>query len=289
MKAIYKHEFSNYIHSISAWLFCAAVLLCVGIGSMLYNTVATYASFELVLGSGYVCLAAAILIPVLTMRAIAEEKKQKTDQLLYSLPLSSTKIVLGKYLAILTLFLVPTLIICIYPIILSQYGDVYLPTSYGTIVAFYFMCAAMIAIGVFISSLTENQGFAAGITILILLFNYFCVTLAETIPSSAMVTFIVICIFILILGFIMEAMTGNENLSYGISIALLIVAGVVYFFNQSAYEGLLPVIMEQISLYERFYIIVNGVFDLTTIIFDMTVIIFFLFLTVQSMEKRRYN
>lgn len=287
MKAIFKHEFFNYIHSISAWLFCAAVLLCVGVGSMLYNINATVANFEYVLG--FVCLALVILIPVLTMRIIAEEKKQKTDQLLYSLPITTTKIVLGKYFALLTLYLVPTLVIATYPLILSQYGDVYLMTSYGSLVAFYFMSAAMIAIGEFVSSLTENQGFAAGITILILLVNYYCVSLSEFVSSSAMGTFIVICVFILLLGFVMEAMTGNDNVSYGIAIVLLLAAGGIYFFNSSVYEGLLPRIMEQISLFERFYTIVNGVFDLTAIVFYLTVIVFFLFLTIQSMEKRRYN
>lgn len=287
MKAIFKHEFLNYIHSISAWFFCAAVLLCVGIGSMLYNINATVANFEYVLS--FVCLALVILIPVLTMRIIAEEKKQKTDQLLYSLPLSTTKIVLGKYFSLLALYLIPVLIIALYPLILSQYGDVYLATSYGSLVAFYFMSAAMIAIGEFVSSLTENQGFAAGITILILLLNYYCVRLSEVVSSSAMGTFIVVCVLILLLGFIMDAMTGNENISYGTSIALLLVAGAIYFFNQEVYEGILPTVMEQISLFERFYTIVNGVFDLTSIVFYVTVIIFFLFLTVQSMEKRRYN
>lgn len=287
MKAVFKHEIFSYIHSFSAWLFGAAVLVCIGIGSMLYNINATVTNFEYVLS--FVCLALVILIPVLTMRVMAEEKKQKTDQLLYSLPISSTKIVLGKYFALLVLYLVPILIISVYPLILAQFGDVYLPTSYGAIVAFYFMSAAMISIGVFISSLTENQGFAAGMTILILLLNYYCVSLSEFVSDSAMGTFIVICVFILILGFIMEALTNNENVSYGICIALLVVAGVVYFFNQSVYEGLLKSIMQQISLFDRFNTIVNGVFDLKAIVFYLTVIIFFLFLTVQSMEKRRYN
>lgn len=287
MRAIFKHEFLSLFHSLSAWLFCAAVLLCVGIGSMIYNINATVANFEFVLS--FVSLALAILIPVLTMRVIAEEKKQKTDQLLYSLPLSTTRIVLGKYFALLALYLIPILVISVYPLILAQYGDVYLATSYGSLFAFYLMSAAMISIGMFISSLTENQGFAAGMTIVFLLLNYYCVSLSEFVSASSMGTFIVVCILILILGFVMEAMTQNDNVSYGISIVLLLAAGALYFFDPDAYEGILPLIMEQISLFERFYTIVNGVFDLTSIVFYLTVIVFFLFLTVQSLEKRRYN
>ena len=65
--------------------------------------------------------------------------------------------------------------------------------------------------------------------------------------------------------------------------------GVIYFVDSSKFEGLLPNVMKQLSLFERFHTFVNGVFDLTAIVYDVTVIIFFLFLSVQSLEKRRYN
>src|SRR5690606_32828554 len=104
-----------------------------------------------------------VIVPILTMRVIAEERKQKTDQLLYSLPITTTQVVLGKYIALLAVYLIPLCIISLYPLIFSRFGDVYLPTSYGSILAFFIMGSALIAVGVFISSLTENQGFAAGI------------------------------------------------------------------------------------------------------------------------------
>ena len=112
------------------------------------------------------------------MRVIAEERKQKTDQLLYSLPITTTQVVIGKYLALLTVYLIPLCIICIYPLIFSQFGDVYLLTSYGSVFAFFVLGAALIAVGVFISSLTENQGFAAGIGIAVILLNYYSVSLS---------------------------------------------------------------------------------------------------------------
>lgn len=105
MKAVLKHELRSYCHSLSAYLFCAFLLLFVGVGAMLYNIESAVANFEYVLK--FVCIGLAVIIPVLTMRVIAEEKKQKTDQLLYSLPLTTSQIVMGKYLAMLTVFLVP--------------------------------------------------------------------------------------------------------------------------------------------------------------------------------------
>ena len=287
MIAILKHELLGYFHSLTAYIFWAVMLVFVGIGTMLYNIQAGVANFEYVLS--FVSIGLCILIPILTMRTIADERRQKTDQLLYSLPLSTTKIVMGKFFAILIIFLIPMIIVSIYPLIFAQFGDVYLPTSYGSIVAFCLMGAAFIAVGIFISSLTENQGFAAGITIAVLFLNYFIVSLAENVSSSAFGSLVVLCIIWVILGLVVDYLTKNDNVSFGAAIVLVLITGIVYFIDSSKFEGLVPNIMSVISLFDRFYTIVNGVFDLTVIVYYITVIVFFLFLTVQSLEKRRYN
>ena len=183
MIAILKHELRLYFHSLTAYVFGAFLLLIVGIGSMLYNLQAAVSNFEYVLS--FSSMVFAVIVPILTMRVIAEERKQKTDQLLYSLPISTTKVVVGKYLALLALYLIPLAIISTYPLIFSQYGEVYLLTSYGSLIAYFIMGAALIAIGVFVSSLTENQGFAAGIGIAAILLNYFSVSLAEYVSATA--------------------------------------------------------------------------------------------------------
>ena len=287
MTAVLKHELSGYFHSLTAYIFSAFLLAFVGIGAMLYNIQSAVANFEYVLS--FVCLGFVIVIPVLTMRVIAEEKKQKTDQLLYSLPIKTSEVVAGKYLALLLVFLVPLCIVCVYPLIFAQYGEVYLLTSYGSLFAFFLLGAALIAIGVFISSLTENQGFAAGITIPVILLNYYSVSLAEHVTATAFGSFAALCVFAVVIGVVIRFLTQNENLAYGISILLIIMLGVAYFVDSAKFEGLLPDIMTKLSLFERFYSFVNGVFDLTAIVYYVTVIIFFLFLSVQSLEKRRYN
>lgn len=287
MVAILKHELRNYFNSLTAYVFGAFLLVVVGIGAMLYNLQAAVSNFEYVLS--FSSLVFVVIVPILTMRVIAEERKQKTDQLLYSLPLSTTKIVIGKYLALLILYMIPLCVIAFYPLIFSQFGEVYLVTSYGSLFAFFGMGAALIAIGVFISSITENQGFAAGIGVAVILLNYFSVSLAEYISATAFGSVIAIVILIVLIGWIINHLTKNRNLAYGVTLGLMATTTITYFIDESQFEGLLPSIMKKFSLFDRLETFVNGVFDVTAVVFFISVIAFFLFLTVQSLEKRRYN
>lgn len=287
MTAVFRHELRMYFHSLTAYVFGAFLLAFVGIGSMLYNLQAAVSNFEFVLSFG--CLVFVVIVPVLTMRVIAEERKQKTDQLLYSLPITTTQVILGKYLALLVVYLIPLCIICLYPLIFSQFGDVYLLTSYGSLFAFFAMGAALIALGVFISSLTDNQGFAAGIGIAVILLNYYSVSLSEYVSSTALGSVIAMCVLVLAAGGIIYCLTKNENLAYGFCFLFIVGILLTYFFDTGKLEGLLPDIMAKLSLFERFYVFVNGVFDVTALVYYAAAAVFFLFLSVQSLEKRRYN
>ena len=287
MIAIFKHELRSYFHSLTAYVFGAFLLAFMGLGAMLYNIQAAYSNFEFVLSFGSLVLV--VIVPILTMRVLAEERRQKTDQLLDSLPITTVEIILGKYLAMLVLFLIPMAVISLYPLIFSQFGDVYLPTSYGSILAFFIMGSALIALGMFISSLTDNQGLAAGIGIAVILFNYYSVSLSEQVSSTAIGSVIATLVLILILGAVIRFLTKNENLAFWCCIALIAVVIALFYLDSSAFEGLLPSLMAKLSLFDRFTVIVNGVFDMTAIIYYLSVIVFFLFLSVQSLEKRRYN
>ncbi len=287
MIAVWKHELRNYFHSLTAYVFGAFLLAVVGLGAMFYNLQAAVSNFEFVLN--FSSLVFVVIVPILTMRVIAEERRQKTDQLLYSLPISTTQVVLGKYLALLVVYLIPLCVISLYPLIFAQFGDVYLPTSYGSIFAFFLMGAALLAVGVFISSLTDNQGFAAGISIAVILLNYYSVSLAEYVSATAFGSLLALYVLVLLLGGIVRYLTKNEALAFGVCLALIVALAAAFLLNSAMFEGLLPAIMEQLSLFERFNAFVNGVFDLTAVVYYLSVTVFFLFLTVQSMEKRRYN
>ena len=287
MIAVLKHELRLYFHSLTAYVFGAFLLAFVGIGAMLYNIQTAVSNFEFVLSFG--SLVFVVIVPILTMRVIAEERKQKTDQLLYALPITTTQVILGKYLALLVVYLIPLALISLYPLLFAQFGEVYLPTSYGSILAFFVLGAALIALGVFISSLTDNQGFAAGIGIAAILLNYYSVSLSEYISSTAFGSLAALCVLVVLLVMLVKYLTKNETLAYFGAGGLLVLIMGFYMYDPTKFEGLLPQVMANLSLFERFYVFVNGVFDMTAIVYYLTVIIFFLFLAVQSLEKRRYN
>lgn len=287
MIAVLKHELRIYFQSLTAYVFGAFLLIVTGIGAMMYNIQAAVSNFEYVLSFGSIIFV--VIVPILTMRVIAEERKQKTDQLLYSLPITTTQVVIGKYIALLAVFLLPMGIICFYPKMFSHYGEVYLPTAYGSLFAFYLMGAALISIGIFISSLTENQGFAAGIGIAVILFNYFSVSLSEYVSATAYSSLITFVFLIVAFGAVIRNLTKNDWLAGGLVFMLFLGLILTFTIDSTLLEGLLPKIMKRLSLFEQFEIFVSGIFDLTALTFFFSVIVFFLFLTVQSLEKRRYN
>ena len=287
MNAIFKHELRLYFESMTAYVFGAFLLLFIGIGSMLYNLRSAVSNFEFVLS--FAAIVFVVIVPVLTMRCLSEERKQKTDQLLYSLPITTTQVVLGKYGAVLVVFLLPLCFIALYPIMFAQFGEVYLPTAYGSLAAFFLLGAALLAVGVFLSSLTDNQGLAAGLGIGVILLNYYCVSLSEYVSSTAAGTAIALVVLIAALGFLVKALTRSTPAGAGASLLLLAALGLCYALDSTALEGFLPAMMKKISLFERFNTFVNGVFDLTNVVYFLSVTLFFLFLTVESLEKRRYN
>ena len=287
MIAVWKHELKNYFHSLTAYVFGAFLLAFTGIGAMLYNIQAAVSNFEYVLSFG--SLVFVVIVPVLTMRVIAEERRQKTDQLLYSLPITTTQVIAGKYLALLVVYLIPLCVISLYPLVFAQFGEVCLLTAYGSIFAFFVLGAALIALGVFISSLTDNQGLAAGIGVAVILLNYYSVSLSEYVSATAAGSALALAVIALLLGVVIRYLTRNGNLAYWVSFILIFGIAALYVLDSTMFEGLLPNIMEKLSLFERFNVFVNGIFDMTAIVFYITVIAFFLFLSVQSLEKRRYN
>lgn len=287
MKAVFKHELRQYFDSMTAYVFGAFLLLFIGIGSMLYNLQSAVSNFEFVLN--FASIVFVVIVPVLTMRTLSEERKQKTDQLLYALPISTTQVILGKYAALLLVFLIPLCFVALYPLLFSQFGEVYLPTAYGSLFAFFLLGAVLIAVGVFLSSLTDNQGLAAGLGIGAILLNYYSVSLSEYVSSTAIGSLVTFAVLIVCLGLIIRALTRNDMLSIAVGLVLLAALIGVYALDGTALEGLLPDIMKTLSLFSRFSVFVNGVFDLTGVVYFLSVTVFFLFLAVQSMEKRRYN
>mgnify|MGYP000264253363 FL=1 len=122
-----------------------------------------------------------------------------------------------------------------------------------------------------------------------ILFNYYSVSLSEYVSSTVLGSVAALTVLIVALGLVIRYVTKNENLAYGVSFVLVALVCVVCWVDPSVFEGLLPSVMKQLSLFERFNTFVSGVFDLTAIVYYLSFSLFFLFLSVQSLEKRRYN
>lgn len=287
MRAVLRHELSSYFTNLSGYVFGAFLLLFAGIYTMVYNIQSAIVNFEYVLsGMSFVFL---VIVPILTMRVLAEERRQKIDQLLYSLPLTMAQVVLGKYLAMLVIFAVPLLIISLYPIVLTSFGNVYLPAAFSAIVGFFFLGAALIAIGMYVSSVTESQAVAAGLCFVVMLLNYFISDLADMASTEAFGSLLALAVVWLVACAAVYLMTKNGFAALVSAAVLLGGTVAAYLLDPTAFEGLFPEIMEKISLFEQFYAIINGVFDLRSIVYFCSVTGVFLFMSVQSMEKRRWS
>ena len=287
MFAIYKKELKNYFINMTGYIFIGFMLAVTGIFTTLINLISTYPSFENVLSN--ITIVFLLIIPILTMRAVAEERHSKTDQLLYSLPVSVTQIVLAKYLAMFTVFLIPVGIIGLYPLILSIFGTVYLGTAYGALLGFTLLGGALIAVGMFMSSLTESQVIAAVTSFGVIFAMYLMSAIASLIPAGAMASLVAFAIVVLIFAAIVYSLTKNSTVA-GITAAAgaFILAG-IYFINSSIFDGLFANVLNWLSVFDRFSTFTTGLFDLTSVVYYVSLIILFVFGTVQSVEKRRWS
>ena len=182
MMAIFKREFRAYFQSFIGCLFIGAILFITGLYVTVYDLLSGVPNISYAISS--ILFIFIISVPILTMRVIAEEKRQKTDQLILTAPLSVGRIVSGKFLALAAVFTIPVLIICIYPLVLAQFGTVPLLESYVAVLAFYLYGLTCIAIGIFISSLTESQVIAAVITFAALFSGYIMAGICSVISST---------------------------------------------------------------------------------------------------------
>ena len=288
MRAIYKREFQSYFRSMTGNVFVALLVVFTGIYFMAYNLNMGYPYFSYSLaGSLMVYLVA---IPILTMRSFSEERKNKTDQLLLTAPVSLFKVILGKYLAMISVLAIPMVIFCLFPLIIKMQGTAYLGIDYLSILVFYLLGCVYVAIGMFISSLTESQIIASISTFWILLVLYLWNGILGFLPSSAIGGLIgILLLFTVAVGYIYH-MTGNVILSGGLEL-LGIVAGVVtYLVKSSLFENLLTNCLSGLALTDVFSGIAdNSILDVSGIVLYLSLIVIFFFLTVQTFQKRRWS
>ena len=220
MCAIYKKELRAYLTSMTGYIFMAVLLAVTSLYYVANCLVGGYPVFGAILSSVYFVLL--IIVPVLTMRSMAEEKRQKTDQLLMTAPVSLWKIVLGKYLAMVTIFLIPMAILCLYPLILLQFGSVSLPMAYTAILGYTLFGAACLAIGLFLSAVTESQVIAAVLTFGVLFFLNMASGIANVIGASGLLASILnaLCIYQPFINFV-QGMFDLTGILYYVTVIVL--------------------------------------------------------------------
>ncbi len=287
MLSIYKRELRSYFTGFMGYLFIAVMLLFVGIYVSIINLSNAYPTFEFTLYNlDYIYL---IIVPIITMRIFAEDRRRHTSELLYSLPLKLSSIVLGKYLALLTVLAIPCAVYCCFPAIFSLYGAVDIATSYSSILAFFLMGAALLAIGMFMSSLTENQLIAAVLSFGAVLLSYLMASLTVYVPSSAYGSLFCFVIVILLCAVLIRVLTKSTFFAACCAIVAELILSIVYICKASLFEGLFSKFLSALSVYSRYENFMAGLFDWNGLVYYLTVIVLFLFFSTLSLEKRRWS
>ena len=285
MLAIYKREFKSYFQSMVGCVFVAFLVAFTGIYFTAYNLNAGYPYFSYTLSGSLIVFI--VGIPLITMRSFAEERKNKTDQLLLTAPVSLTKIVLGKYLAMISVVAIPNLIFCIFPLLIKMNGTAYLKTDYISIGVFFLLGCVYVAIGMFMSALTESQMIAFITTFGLLLILYLWNGIIGFLPSSAIGS--LIGLIVVLITYVYH-MTENWMLSAVLEVLGIVASVATYIVKSSLFENLLTKILGKLALADVFTDITNNhIVDITGIVLYLSVIAIFIVLTIQAIQKRRWS
>lgn len=288
MLAIYKRELRSYFCSMIGYIFMAAVMIFTGI-YFVSNNLATglpYLSYTLVNSM----LIYIVVVPILTMKSLAEERHSKTDQLLLTAPTSVSSIVMGKYLAMMTVFAIPLAIFCICPIIIAMGGNSYIFGDYMAIFCVLCIGALFVSIGMFISSLTENQIIAAVVSLVVLLLLYMWDSLITFIPTTAIGSLIGSFVILALLMLCVWLFSRNRIITIALSAVGVIALTACYCVEPSMFDNLIPTLLSSFSINTVLYnFCYYYVFDLGGLFMCLSVAAMFVFLTVQTIQKRRWS
>lgn len=288
MRAIYKRELKSYFHSMIGYVLISFLVAFTGIYFIAYNVNYGYPYFSYVLSG--ILFVDLIAIPILTMRCFAEERKNKTDQLLLTAPVSLFQIVMGKYFAMVTILAVPCVVYLLFPLMIKAQGTAYILVDDLSILVFFLLGCVFIAIGMFISSLTESQIIAAIGTFGALLVLYLWNGLLSFVSSAAWVNAIAVALILSCVVFVVWQMTRNIIISAVLETVVIISCVVTYLVKSSLFEGLLSEILGKLDLVGILTNISdNHLLDVSGILLYLSIIAVFVFLTMQMIQKRRWS
>lgn len=290
MTAIFKRELRSYFHGMLGYLLTAFLLASSGIYFLALNLGYGLTDF------GYYTLYRTIFmlllyIPVLTMRSLAEERRSRTDQLLLTSPVPVRGIVLGKFFAMCAVFALPCLMDVVMILILWALGGTVpaLAANFAALLCYFLLGCAAIAMGEFLSGLTENPIIAAVAGFSVLLLAYMMPSLRSLFNAGSAVA---LAVFTAIAG-AASLMAGLRTRSFilgCLTFAALCLGLTGLFLLQSAWlTEAFSAVLSVLCFFTPFEDFVNNSFSLPTLVYYLTVTGMFLFFTAQSIEKRRWN
>jgi ABC-2 type transport system permease protein len=288
MSVIFWRELKAYFTSPIGWIFVGFFILMAGIFFAITNLIGGAPDFKGVLGS--LLFVFLFVVPLLTMRLLAEETRSRTDQMLITSPVSITGIVMGKYLAALAIFFVAVVLTFAYPLIMSFYlmGPLALGEIAGGYLGFILLGAAFIAVGLFVSSLTENPVVAGLGTFAALLSMWILDWVQPSLPKDALSGLLFLVAAAVAVGAVVHAAIRSPGVTAGLAVVLAAALALSYLFARDWYKGLIVRVAGWFSLVKRYQDFGLGVFTLSPVVYYLTFSATFVFLTIRMLEKRRW-
>ncbi len=287
MAAIFKREIKMYFSSMIGYVFISFFVLITAVYFSIQNILSMSPDFQYVFNS--VIMMFLILAPILTMRLLSEEKKQKTEQMLLTSPVSVLDIVLGKYLAAMTVFLIALAITIIFPIILSFFGTLAVAQIVGSYIGFLLLGGSFIAVGLWISSVTDNQIISAVATFAAVFLLLMVETIVRAASGSQSFSLMFASIIALIIAFYFYYNTKNTEISITVFIVEAAALLILYFLKRSIFTGLAGKFAMMFAVLTRFNNFAMGIFDVSSVVYFISFITVFLYFTVRVIEKRRWS
>lgn len=287
MTAIFKREFKSCFTGMIGWVIAAVSLFFLGLYFTNRNLLYASSDFASVLYTMTMILL--FLLPAISMRSFAEERKNKTDQLLLTSPVSIPAIVTGKFLAELAVFALPLAAAVVMPLLLQAFGTVSLVAAYSALLGYLLLGGACLAVGTWISALTENQILAYLATFGALLVAYLMNGIQTMFTTGNLLAFIVFMIVLLVASVLVGVICKRLAAGAVVFCAGAVVLFVLFQLRPAWLLAAFNAVLSALALFEPFKDIVGGMFSIPAIVYYLSVMGLFLFLTGQALARRRWN
>lgn len=287
MLAVYLKDLSAYFRTLTGYVFMSVFLLVSSIFFVTGNVVSASPDYNSTLGN--LLFVFILVVPILTMRSMSDEVAHKTDRLLYTAPISLTDVVLGKYFAAVTVFALTLLITCLYPLSLSFFGEIAVWEIVGGTIGIFLLGCVSIAIGIFMSSLTDNIVNAAistfgALLAVVFIDSFRSIFPVEINPNAVFAAFLVLAVALWIYWL-------TRSLFAGAAVAVLGLAavGLIYWLQPQFFQGFVFHLLGWFTVFYHFSNFKMGLLTLSSVVYYLSFVIVVLFLTVRTLEKRRWS